>query len=244
MKSIAIIQARLGSSRLPGKVLLPLGDKTVLEQVYKRVRKINGLDEVIVATTTAEKDDELAIFMGKKGIPFFRGSEEDVLARFYEVAKRYEADAIMRITSDCPLLDPKVSEKMLEIFSDYSYDMVSNASENPKNRTFPRGLDTEIFMFQWLEKAYQEANKPYQREHVTPYLYENVENIYFHKNEEDYSKYRWTLDTREDYALIRKVYEELERTKIETFQEIVAFLEKNPEVLNLNAHIEQKGLEG
>lgn len=240
---IAIIQARLGSSRLPGKVLLPLGGKTVLEQVYERVKKIKGLEEVIVATTISEKDRELALFMGRKKIPFFRGSEEDVLARFYEIAKNHKAEGIMRITADCPLLDTGVSEEMLKIFLENPYDMVSNASANPENRTFPRGLDTEIFTFKWLERAHEEADKSYQREHVTPYLYENIENIYFHKNPMDYSQHRWTLDTEEDYFLIKKIYEQFPRKENFSWESVLTYLEQNPQVVELNAHVKQKKID-
>lgn len=243
MKVVVIIQARLGSTRLPGKILKKLGDKTVIEHVVERARNIIGVDQVIVATTKSDLDDKLVDFLSEVKIPYYRGSEEDVLSRYFYTALEYNADTIIRITSDCPLLDSDVSSKMLEIYLNNEYKIVSNASSNPVNRTFPRGLDTEIFSFQLLEKAYKNANKKYQREHVTPYLYENEKNIFFYKNKVDYSNHRWTLDTIEDYKMISEVYNFFYKSNKQfKTEEIIKFLNENISIYNINTNIEQKSL--
>ena len=241
-KVIAIIQARLGSSRLPGKVLKKLGNKTVIEHVVNRTKRIENLDKVIVATTESKLDDELVKYLKEKEITFFRGSEEDVLQRYYYAALEYNAETIIRITSDCPLIDPDVSSKMLKIYLESDYDMVSNASSDSKNRTFPRGLDTEIFSFELLKRAYKNADKKYQREHVTPYLYENEKNIFFYKNKVDYSNYRWTLDTPEDYSMLKDIFENFNDENEIRFKNIINFLENNPSVKLKNSKIIQKKL--
>lgn len=239
MKTVAIIQARMGSSRLSGKVMKELYGKPVLSHVINRVRQCKEVDEVVVATTTSEVDD---IFTETDfGVSVYRGSEDNVLSRYYETAKATDADIVVRITSDCPLIDPNIIDEMLTIYKQGNYKVVTNATSNLEDRTFPRGLDAEIFSFEYLEEAYNNATEQYQKEHVTPYLYENTDSVYIYKNDVNYSKYRLTLDTDEDFVLIHKVYGALYSGEHDFYlKEIVETMEANPDWIKINEHIEQK----
>lgn len=247
MKIVAIIQARMGSSRLPGKVLRPLGDRSVLAHVIARTQACPLIDEVVVATTTEAHDQAIvdeALACGASG---FRGSESNVLERYYQAAKQAKADVVVRITSDCPLLDPSLLTRMLEQFKQLEaagsrVDYYSNT----QTRSFPRGLDAEIMTFAALERAYREASKPYEQEHVTPYLYQHPESFTVEQwvGGEDHSALRWTLDTPEDYRLIEAIYQELYRPgEIFTTERVLALMAERPDLPQLNAHIQQKGLE-
>lgn len=241
MKTVAIIQARMGSTRLPGKVMMDLYGKTVLEHVITRVKKAKEIDEIVIATTVREDDNLIAEEAKRLRVKSFRGSEEDVLSRYYYSAKENEADIVVRITSDCPLIDPKIVDGIIEFYKSNKYDLVTNAGSDLSQRTYPRGLDTEVFSFKELEAAYIEAKEIYQREHVTPFIYENSDNIFYYKNDIDYSKYRWTLDTEEDFELINKIYEGLYTGEHNFyFEEILDLFKKQPELFNINEHIEQK----
>ncbi|MDY0277771.1 MAG: glycosyltransferase family protein [Acholeplasma sp.] len=243
MKIGAVIQARTGSTRLPGKVLKILEGKMVLEHVIERVKLSKNIDEIIIATTCQDKDDIIEYEALKSGVKVFRGSEDDVLSRYYHAAKFYKLDIVVRITSDCPLIDPYIMDNIITCFCENKFDIVSNASSNPYNRTFPRGLDIEVFYFSHLEAAYNYATEKYQREHVTPYLYERAKNIYYYRNGEDYSNYRWTLDTEDDFLLISRIYEHFYRGKHDFFMsDIIKFLKENPKLISINAHVEQKKL--
>lgn len=191
MKTTAIIQARMGSTRLPGKILKDLLGKTVLQHVIERVQQARTIDEIIIATTTLEQDNAVVREAMQCGVRYFRGSEADVLSRYYLAAKENEAENVVRITSDCPLIDPQVIDIIVNFYKKTKqYDIVTNASSDLSQRTYPRGLDTEVFSFTVLEKAFKQADKPYQREHVTPFIYENADRVYFYKNSKDYSMYR------------------------------------------------------
>lgn len=221
--------------------MLDLCGKTVLGHIIERVKKVENIDEIVVATTTKEDDILIVEETLKYGVKVFRGSEEDVLSRYYYAAKENEADVVVRITSDCPLIDPEVTQKTIDYYlrNKDNFDYVSNTLE----RTFPRGLDTEVFSFKQLEVAYSKAKEKYQREHVTPFIYENSNNIFYYKNDIDYSKYRWTLDTKEDFELISKIYEELYKEQHDFyFKDIIELFRIKPELFNINSHIEQKKL--
>lgn len=243
MNTIAIIQARTGSTRLPRKILKEINQKTILSHVIERVKQAKQIDEIIIATTNSKEDGEIVSNAIAEGVKYFRGSEEDVLSRYYEGAFKYKADIIVRITSDCPLIDPNIIDEIVEFYKEHDYKIVSNASADINQRTYPRGLDTEVFSFVELEKAFNQAHEKYQREHVTPYIYENANKIYYYKNDENYSNYRWTLDTTEDLEFIEKVYSYLYKDKHDFYmKEIVELLEKHPELVKINSHIEQKKL--
>lgn len=238
MNIIAIIQARMGSMRLPGKMLLDLAGKPVIQRVYERAEATRKTAKVVVATTTLAKDDELEEVCQNLNIPVFRGSEDDVLDRYYRVAEEYEADAIVRITGDCPLIDPIVSDGVISLFLSDDYDYVTNT--HPP--TFPDGLDTSIFSFPVLKKAWRNAIKDSEREHVTAYFInnENMFNIGNFSNEKDLSHYRWTLDEYPDYKVISFIYNELERTKLYgNMDEILEIFKRNRDLHSVNNQFER-----
>lgn len=239
-KTTCIIQARMGSTRLAGKVMKDLYGKTVLQHVIERVKQSRTIDDIIIATTTEQRDDVLVEETQKCGIMVFRGSEADVLSRYYYAAEKNHAEVVIRITSDCPLIDPKIIDRVVTFYQQHSYDIVTNASGDLSQRTFPRGLDTEVFSFAKLKEAFECAREQYQREHVTPYIYENSHvNIY--KNDVNYSNHRWTLDTPEDFELIERIYGYLYKGKHDFYmEEILDVFEMRPELIQINAHIEQK----
>ncbi|MGP7818525.1 cytidylyltransferase domain-containing protein [Niallia sp. 01092] len=236
-----IIQARMGSTRLPGKVLKTVLGKTLLEYQWERVGRSNRLDEIIVATTTNEADHPIVELCEKLCIPVYRGSEEDVLARYYEAATAFKLDVIVRLTSDCPLIDSDVVDKVVEFFiSDINkYDYASNTLA----RTYPRGFDTEVFSYEALTMAYLEAKNVSNREHVTSYFYQHPEKFRLAsiEDKDDHSEYRLTVDTMEDFTLIKKIVCILYPQK-EFFdlKDIVGVLNENPSWANINKHVEQK----
>ena len=246
MKTVAIIQARMGSTRLPGKVIRVLGDRTVLAHVIGRASEARGVDGVVVATTESVSDQAVVDEAVRAGAGVFRGSELDVLARYQGAATTFGAERIVRITSDCPLLDPDLLGRMLTEFdlagrSDAPLDYMSNALE----RTFPRGLDAEVFTRAALERAFHEASRPYEREHVTPYLYEHPElfRLRAFRGPADHSHYRLTLDTHEDWALLSAIFSELQRPGHRiTTDEVIGLLRRRPELVALNADVWQKVL--
>ena len=241
MKIGAIIQARMGSTRLPGKVMLEIEDKTVLEHVIDRVRQSKLIDEIIIATTTREQDLIIEAEALRCGVTVFKGSEEDVLERYYLAAKKNKLDVVVRITSDCPLIDPNVLDDIICHYLKSNFSIVSNAGSDLSNRTYPRGLDTEVFSFKVLEEAFYKANDKYQREHVTPYIYETLINVFYYKNDKNYSQYRWTLDTIEDFELISYVYRHLYHGVHDFYMnDIVELFVNTPDLININSHIEQK----
>lgn len=241
-KVVTIIQARMGSTRLPGKVMMRIADKTVLGHVIERVKQAEKIDEIVIATTTNDRDDVIVKEAKNCGVKHFRGSEEDVLSRYYHAAKENAADIIVRVTSDCPLIDPYIVDKVINFYLDNEYALVTNAGIDLTQRTYPRGMDTEVFPFAVLEDAFLNADKKYQREHVTPYIYENYnDNIYIYKNGQDLSNYRLTLDTQEDFILIQTIYEELYEGKHDFYlNEIVQLFKSNPEYAEINREIKQK----
>lgn len=248
MKTVAIIQARMGSTRLPGKVMKQLCGKSVLAHVINRVKACPLVDEVIVATTNSTSDDLIVAESEICRAKWFRGSEEDVLERYYLAAKEYNADVVVRVTSDCPLFDHEVLTQMLDYFNTQiitgqQIDYLSNALNG---RSYPRGLDAEVFTFNALENTFLKADKLYEREHVTPYIYEHPDIFTSHsyKWEKDYSYYRWTLDTEDDFKLISNIYSELyEEENIFTTDDVLSLLENKTELIKINAHVKQKNLE-
>jgi spore coat polysaccharide biosynthesis protein SpsF len=246
MITAAIIQTRMGSSRLPGKIMKVLEDKTVLGHVISRVKSCAKVDRVVIATTTKEADDIVAREASSYGADVFRGSENNVLDRYYCAARDAGADVIIRITSDSPLFDPVLLTRMLTQFHELRargvrVDYFSNTLE----RTYPLGLGAEIFTMDALSRAHSETTKEYEREHVTPYFYQHPELFALHSftSPVDISRYRWTLDTPEDFRMIQAVYRALYRPgETMTTEQVVAFLDSHPDVVALNAHIEQKKL--
>ena len=240
MKVVTIIQARMGSTRLPGKVMLDLCGETVLARVVQRVRRSRLAGEVVVATTTKPADDRVGEECQRMAVKVFRGSESDVLDRYYNAAKLFRADAIVRICSDCPLTDPEIIDQTIQSFLAAQADYASNALD----RTYPRGLDTEVMTQQALARCWREARAFYQRSHVTPYIYENPDQFRIARvrGDEDYSDYRWTLDTAEDLAFIRAVYARMEDKAGFSWLDVLRLLEQEPELMEWNQHILQRAL--
>lgn len=239
---IAIIQARMTSTRLPGKVLMPLMDKTILEHVINRVRAAESISDIIVAASDNKMDDVIESFCRDKNIQCFRGSEENVLERFYFCAKLYKAEVIVRVTADDPLKDPAVIAKAIGLFEDVQYDYVSNTLEP----TYPEGIDIEVFSFAALEAAYQKAKLSSEKEHVTPYIYNHPSEFKLlnFKNSADLSALRWTVDSAEDYQFVHQVYEALYKKPKELFtmEEVLKLLEQTPELKEINKeHIRNEG---
>ncbi|WP_019424724.1 cytidylyltransferase domain-containing protein [Paenibacillus sp. OSY-SE] len=240
-KVVAIVQARMGSSRLPGKVMKPLIDHSVLGHVILRLKAVNSINKIVIATTQNPEDDVIICECNKYNVPVYRGSTEHVLSRYYEAAKKFNADIVVRVTSDCPLIDPEITENIINYFFELDADYVSNKIIE----TFPRGLDTEVFTMSSLEKAYKGAYNDIHREHVTPYIYLHSDQFKLvnYSLEKDYSAYRWTLDTREDYQLIESIYEKLYKpNNIFSWLEIIQLMEDYPELKEINSHVKQKQL--
>lgn len=241
MRINAIIQARFSSTRLPGKVLMELGDKPVLCHVIERLSQSKHIDRIIVATSVSKENDGLAEAVQKWGAPVFRGSESDVLSRYFGAAVAYPADAFIRITADCPLIDPVVTDRVAEVFLSGKWQYVSNGGANVAQRTYPRGLDVEIFSFSLLEKTHEQATESYEREHVTPYMYWKQDSVYYVKNDTKLSQYRWTLDTPEDYCFIKEIFNHFYNGVHDFYMEdIVKYLQENPGLMEINREIEQK----
>ena len=238
MKVNVIIQARMGSSRLPGKVLLPLGGKPAIQHVIERAKLISGISQVIIATSTSPIDDPLVQFCDSIDVTAFRGSENDVLDRYYKAAALYKADGIMRLTGDCPLIDPVESGKVIEKFCETGVDYVSNT--NPP--MLPDGLDTEIFSIAALNKARNNAKNKPEREHVTLYIYSNPSKFKIGSvlYQEDLSRYRFTLDEADDYAFLQEVFTILKKKgQFGYLNEIIQILKENPNILRINNHIQR-----
>ncbi|GGM31929.1 hypothetical protein GCM10011351_17640 [Paraliobacillus quinghaiensis] len=241
MKIAAIIQARMGSTRLSGKVMKDIKGRTVLSHVIERVKQSNLIDEIIIATTVQERDNVIENEAIKCGAKVYMGSEEDVLSRYYLAAKENNIDIIVRITSDCPLIDANILDKILNFYLEEKYDIVTNAGSDLNQRTFPRGLDTEVFSFQILEEAFKNGREKHHREHVTPYIYEKSTKIHYFKNDVNYSNHRWTLDTEEDFELISEIYSRLYKGTHDFYlQDIIDIFNQEPTLFTINAHIEQK----
>lgn len=244
MTTAAIIQARMGSTRLPGKVLRPLCGKTILAHVIDRVRASQALDQIIVATTDRPADDAIAALTPTLGVTLFRGSEDDVLSRYYFAALAAKADTVVRITADCPLFDGVLLHAMIEKYAArHRRGDRLNYLSNTLTRTYPRGLDAEIVDFGALERTQTEATQPFEREHVTPYIYGHPESFALENfaGTPDLSHHRWTLDTDEDWRLIEAIYTALYRAdRLFDTQEILDLLERQPALIALNARIVQK----
>lgn len=225
-----IIQARMGSTRLPGKVLKLIYGQPVLWHVINRVKKSKYISKIVVATTDGKEDNEIYEYCIKNGFDVFRGSSEDVLDRYYQCSKKFKCKSIVRITADCPLHDANVIDKVIETYLRGDYDYVSNTFKY----TYPDGLDTEVFSFNVLEETWKNAKLASEREHVTPYMKSN--GLYKKSNvtsDKEYPIYRLTLDYDEDYEFIRKIYEGIGKLDFR-LDDVIKFLNKNPELLKLN----------
>ncbi len=232
----------MASTRLPRKVMAQIHGETMLTRVVRRTKRARTLGEVLVATSTSDQDDAIEDLCSWEGWPCFRGEEEDVLDRYYQAAKAHEGDPIVRITSDCPFIDPGLIDAAVAVFQGGSWDYASNTLEP---RTFPRGLDTEVFSWSALQRAWHEDENAAWREHVTPYLYRHPELFRLKGivHEEDLSGMRWTVDTAEDLELARRIYATFEGDDHFTWQEVLAVLANRPEWMEINRRVQQKRVE-
>ncbi len=257
-RTIAIIQARMSSTRLPGKVLREIAGEPMLVHVIERAKRAKLVNEVVLATTTDPSDDPVAEFCAEHGYNFTRGSLNDVLDRYYQAAKEYKAEVVVRLTADCPVLDPDVVDETILAQREGNFDFIANRLPPPMGRTFPIGLDTEVCTFAALEKTWQEAKEKHQREHVMPYLYENTtlntENQNLHtgisprgfkialvNHYPDHGSLRWTVDTPKDLEFIREIFARFDNDDF-GWKDILALLEKEPELAKINADVHHKTL--
>lgn len=265
-KIVAIIQGRMNSSRLPGKILADIAGQPMLTRVYVRTSRARTLDEVIFATTTDASDDPVAEYCNLSGIPLTRGSQFDVLDRYYQAAKEAKADVVVRVTADCPVIDPDliddvvstVTSNQLSVTSEV--DFAANRLPPPWGRTYPIGLDTEVCTFAALERAWKEAKEPQHREHVMPYFYEGVElsavsrqrsegvsprgfRVALLNHVTDFGDYRWTVDTAKDLNFVREVYSRFDGRDDFTWKEVLDLVHSESALMEINAGVQHKSLE-
>ena len=258
-KVVAIIQGRMSSSRLPGKILADIAGQPMLTRVYTRTSRAKSLDEVIFATTTDASDDPVAEYCDFSGIPFTRGSLFDVLDRYYQTASHAKADVVVRITADCPVIDPELIDHVVNTLVDDEYDFVCNRLPPPWTRTYPIGLDVEACTFKALAKAWKQAKEPQHREHAMPYFYEGVQltvvsrqlsegtsprgfKVALLNHATDFGDYRWTVDTPEDLEFMREVYSRFDGHDDFSWKEVLDLVHDHPELAKINAGIQHKTL--
>jgi spore coat polysaccharide biosynthesis protein SpsF len=259
---IAIIQGRMSSSRLPGKILADIAGQPMLQRVFIRTSRAATVTETIFATTTDASDNPVAEYCDFSGIPFTRGSLYDVLDRYYQTAKQAKADVVVRVTADCPVLDPGLIDEVVRILletGDWRFDFVANRLPPPFHRTYPIGLDVEACTFDVLEKAWNDGKEPQHREHVMPYFYEGVEletinrqlqtgisprgfNIALLHHTTDFGDYRWTVDTLEDLEFMRQVYSRFNGRDDCSWEEVLELVHNEPELMQINATVKHKTL--
>ncbi|MFN8462543.1 MAG: glycosyltransferase family protein [Anaerolineales bacterium] len=259
---IAIIQGRMSSSRLPGKILADIAGQPMLQRVFVRTSRSASVSQTLFATTTDPSDDPVAEYCDFSGIPFTRGSLYDVLDRYYQTAKSVKADVVVRITADCPVIDPELIDQVVNTLletGDWRLDFVCNRLPPPFHRTYPIGLDIEACTFKALEQAWKKAKEPQHREHVMPYLYEGVElttinrqlqtgtsprgyNIALLHHATDFGDYRWTVDTPEDLEFMRQVYAHFNGRDDFSWKEVLDLVHDHPELMKINAGVQHKTL--
>ncbi|MCG2758606.1 MAG: glycosyltransferase family protein [Desulfobacteraceae bacterium] len=233
MNIVAILQARMGSSRLPGKVLKPILGRPMLEHHIERIKLSSKINRIVVATSIDPADQAIVDLCRQIGIESFEGELENVLDRFYQAARLYKSDHVVRLTGDCPLADPHLIDELIDFYFVQKCDYASNCYEP----TLPDGLDAEVFSFAVLEQVWKEAVLPSHLEHVTPFIYMHPERfkIKSHKYHTDLSHLRWTVDEYEDLEFVRRIYEILYPVKPDfSMKDILLLLEKNPELAEIN----------
>ncbi|MDP3396779.1 MAG: glycosyltransferase family protein [Methanoregula sp.] len=239
-RTVAIIQTRMGSTRLPGKVMKDLLGLPMIVRQMNRVKRSSLIDDIVIATTTKPADDVIVKLCSDRGWNCFRGSENDVLDRYYQAACVFDADPVVRITSDCPLIEPETTDLVIREYQkrrphiDYACNFLPE-------RTYPRGLDTEVFSFDALKESWEDDRNPAYREHVTQYILKNPDRFRIHgvMNDKDYSHMRWTVDTPEDFLLVQKIYGHFGSDDF-SWKEALEFIRLHPELLEINRNIQQK----
>jgi spore coat polysaccharide biosynthesis protein SpsF len=256
---IAIIQGRMSSSRLPGKILADIAGQPMLQRVFTRTSRASTVTETTFATTIDLSDDPVAEYCEFSGIAFTRGSLYDVLDRYYQTAKQANADFVVRVTADCPVIDPVLIDDVVKTLLEDEYDFVCNRLPPPWHRTYPIGLDVEACRFQVLENAWRDAQEPQHREHAMPYFYEGVEltrqsrtletgvsprgfNIALLHHTTDFGDYRWTVDTPEDLEFMRQVYRRFDDRDDFSWKDVLDLVHNEPQLMQINAAIKHKTL--
>jgi spore coat polysaccharide biosynthesis protein SpsF len=225
-----IIQARMGSTRLPGKVMMRVDTNPILYYVLKQTQQSKLIHSIVVATTNLEEDNVIEDYVTDFGVKCFRGDKSDVLDRYYQCAKKFSFSTITRITSDCPLIDPQIVDDVIKKFNSGEFDYVTNTLP----RTFPYGTEVEVFSFNALEKAWKNAKKPSEREHVTPFLRNDSEfRIANIQHDKDISHLRWTVDRIEDFNLVKEIIARVKKTPI-LLRDILELVEKEPQLFQMN----------
>jgi spore coat polysaccharide biosynthesis protein SpsF len=256
---IAIIQGRMSSSRLPGKILADIEGQPMLQRVFIRTSRAATVTETVFATTTDSSDDPVAEYCDFSGIPCTRGSLFDVLDRYYQAAKGAKADVVVRITADCPIIDPTLIDDVVNTLINDEYDFVANRLPPPFPRTYPIGLDVEACTFEVLEKAWKQAREPQHREHAMPYFYEGVELTTINRQLQtgisprgykvailhhttNFGDYRWTVDTPEDLEFMRRVYSRFDGRDDFTWKEVLVLVHDEPKLMEINVGVQHKTL--
>ncbi|OGO74778.1 MAG: hypothetical protein A3K41_13290 [Chloroflexi bacterium RIFOXYD12_FULL_57_15] len=261
----AIIQGRMSSSRLPGKILADIAGQPMLARVFIRTSRAVTVTETIFATTTDASDDPVAEYCDFSGIPVRRGSLYDVLDRYYQSAKEAKADVVVRITADCPVIDPALIDDVVKMVignsvnGNWEFDFAANRLPPPWGRTYPIGLDTEVCTFAALERVWKEAKEPQHREHVMPYFYEGIQlnnvnrtlqtgvsprgfKVALLHHTTDFGDYRWTVDTPEDLEFIRQIYARFDGRDDFTWKEVLDLVHDEPDLMKINAGVQHKTL--
>ena len=239
-----IIQARMSSTRLPGKVMIKIDmENTILDCVINQLQDSKEIKNIVIATTDQKEDDVIVEFLQKRKMKYFRGSEKDVLDRYYQCAKKFNFSKIIRITSDNPLIDYEIADMVVKHFKSNNYDYITtDLPLDTFHRTYPLGYAVEVFTFSALENAWKNAKLLSEREHVTPYFYKNKE-IFRQtsiKNSEDLSRFRCTVDTKYDLELIQKIYLNIKKRPI-LLSDVIKLFKANPELIKINAHVKADG---
>ena len=259
LRIIAIIQGRMSSSRLPGKILADIAGQPMLQRVFIRTSRAATVTETVFATTTDPSDDPVAEYCDFSGISFTRGNLFDVLDRYYQAARQAKADIIVRVTADCPVIDPDLIDHAVSILLEGDYDFTANRLPPPFHRTYPIGLDVEVSTFAGLEKAWKESTETFHREHVMPYFYEGVElttvnrqlqsgisprgfRIALINHTTDFGDYRWTVDTPEDLEFMRQVYSRFDGGDDFTWEDVLGVVHKEPQLMKINAGVRHNTL--
>lgn len=240
MTTLAIVQARMNSTRFPGKVMMDIGGAPMLKRVVERTLLAERLDGVLVATTTQSADYPIVQFCKRHELACFRGSEADVLDRYYQSSKEHRADVVVRITADCPLIDPEIIDWVVgDFFTTGDLDFAGNTRFQP--RSFPIGEDVEVIAFDALERAWREDKNPAWREHVTPYIYRNPDKFKLHSvvNSVDYSSMKWAVDSQEDLTLVRLIYNYFGERRF-SWRQVTDLLAEHPDWLEINRNVTQK----
>jgi spore coat polysaccharide biosynthesis protein SpsF len=237
LKRVIVVQARMSSKRLPGKVLMDLAGRPMLAQQLRRLKQCALADDIVVATTTNAADDPVAELAYREQVGCFRGSEQDVLARYVGAAREGKADMVIRVTGDCPLIDPKVTDRVIHELA--SHAMECDYASNVLHRTYPRGLDVEAFFLDTLLRMDRLAQSPQAREHVTILLSSERPELFICRSVEDIENnadLRWTVDTAADLELIRRLYQALElNAQVASYSDIIRYVRNHPELAKINA---------